>query len=129
MGRISDIHIGYQDMIAEGELDEMPNEIIPTKVEISGKEYELNPLPPMRSNIMRDSTSGYIGQLLFDLNTIKQELDFYKERFEWERARVYKAWKDNPEAKEKLAYTKRWRFETKRDKKIREIKTRLKGVK
>ena len=28
MGRVSDIHIEYQDMVANGELDEMPNEII-----------------------------------------------------------------------------------------------------
>jgi hypothetical protein len=42
------------------------------------------------------------------LDAISQR-DFYKERFKWERARVYKAWKDNPEVRDKLAYTRRWK--------------------
>ena len=37
------------------------------------------------------------------------ERDFYKARFEWERARVYKAWKDDPWARRRLAYKRRWK--------------------
>jgi len=39
----------------------------------------------------------------------RQEVNFYKAKAEWERARVYKAWKGNPERREELAYTKYWR--------------------
>jgi protein tyrosine/serine phosphatase len=38
-----------------------------------------------------------------------REKEFYKAKAEWERARVYKAWEDNPEKRNKLAYTKYWR--------------------
>jgi hypothetical protein len=38
-----------------------------------------------------------------------REKEFYKAKAEWERARVYKAWEDNPEKRDKLAYTKYWR--------------------
>jgi len=104
MGRVSDIHIEYQDMVANGELDEMPDEIIPRKFEIAGKEYKLNPLPREMVNrsVFDDPTMKYVAELISERN-------FYKERFKWERARVYKAWKDNPEVRSKLAYTRRWK--------------------
>jgi len=38
-----------------------------------------------------------------------REVEFYKAKAEWERARVYKAWEGNPEKRDKLAYTKYWR--------------------
>jgi len=40
---------------------------------------------------------------------VTAERDFYKARFEWERARVYKAWKDDPWARRRLAYKRRWK--------------------
>jgi hypothetical protein len=44
-----------------------------------------------------------------DIEAIIAERDFYKARFEWERARVYKAWKDDPWARRRLAYKRRWK--------------------
>ena len=43
------------------------------------------------------------------IEQLRAERDFYKARFEWERARVYKAWRNNPEAKHRLAYKRRWK--------------------
>ena len=43
------------------------------------------------------------------IEQLRAERDFYKARFEWERARVYKAWENNPEIKHKLAYKRRWK--------------------
>ena len=43
------------------------------------------------------------------IEQLRAERDFYKARFEWERARVYKAWRNNPEARHKLAYKRRWK--------------------
>ena len=44
-----------------------------------------------------------------NLFKIALERDYYKQRFEWERARVYKAWHNNPEVRNKLAYKRRWK--------------------
>ena len=43
------------------------------------------------------------------LEKMVNEINFYKAKAEWERARVYKAWENNPEKRDKLAYTKYWR--------------------
>jgi len=45
------------------------------------------------------------------LEKMVNEINFYKAKAEWERARVYKAWEGNPERRDKLAYTKYWRQE------------------
>ena len=79
MGRMSDVHIEMQDEY----WNTQQNEPEPVKKKVS---HKLN----------------YIGQL-------QKERDFYKARFEWERARVYKAWENNPEIKRKLAYKRRWK--------------------
>ena len=91
MGRVSDIHIEYQDKIANGELDEMPDEIL--LYDVCEDERDI----------------VYISSNADTIIEVKAERDFYKSRFEWERARVYKAWKDNPEVRSKLAYTRRWK--------------------
>ena len=79
MGRMSDLHI-----------------------ELTDKYYakEQNDLPYKRSK--KPESKGLVQDL-------RDELAFYKERFEWERARVYKAWHNNPEVKKKLAYKRRWK--------------------
>ena len=79
MGRMSDVHIEMQDEY----WNTQQNEPEPVKKKVS---HKLN----------------YIGQL-------QRERNFYKARFEWERARVYKAWENNPEIKRKLAYKRRWK--------------------
>ena len=79
MGRVSDMQIELFDEYYASQ----QNEPEPVKKKVS---HKLN----------------YIGQL-------QKERDFYKARFEWERARVYKAWENNPEIKHKLAYKRRWK--------------------
>jgi hypothetical protein len=86
MGRMSDLHIELTDKYYA----KQQNEPKPVKEKVN---HKLN----------------YIGQLQEERDLYKVQRDYYKERFEWERARVYKAWHNNPEVRNKLAYKRRWK--------------------
>jgi len=89
MGRMSDLHIEIQEKLADEDSGLTVEEYMETK------QYE----------------DEHDAQTIEEVkDKLKEMISFYKEKSEWERGRVYKAWRDNPEVREQLAYTKRWRL-------------------
>ena len=100
MGRMSDLHIELTDKYYA----KQQNEPKPVKEKVNHKLNYIGQLQEERDlyKVQRDVYKA-------DLDFFIAERNYYKERFEWERARVYKAWHNNPEVRNKLAYKRRWK--------------------
>ena len=83
---------------------------------MTSEEYEMTPEEYMKTD---EYKKEHDAQLIKETKEILKlmiqhnirEVEFYKAKAEWERARVYKAWEGNPERRDKLAYTRYWRQE------------------